>query len=139
MVRYVIRFHKVCYSTFVQQDNYREHNLEVELDPFTNIKLRIQEDNKSIRNVCAKYLDSKHPWLPIKPKPTVQYYFLDKTKKLGWCVNAKVLIFSYMFINANLIIMRNIGQKCKNVDFLYTLGCIINCEISSDVCFKQVR
>ena len=103
MVRYVIHFHKVCYSTFVQQDNYREHNLEVELDPFTNIKLRIQEDNKSIRNVCAKYLDSKHPWLPIKPKPTVQYYFLDKTKKLGWCVNAKVLIFSYMFINANLI------------------------------------
>ena len=103
MVRYVIRFHKVCYSTFVQQDNYREHNLEVELDPFTNIKLRIQEDNKSIRNVCATYLDSKDPWLPIKPKPTVQYYFLDKTKKLGWCVNAKVLIFSYMFINANLI------------------------------------
>ena len=102
MVRYGIGFHKVCYSTFVQQDNYREHNLEVELDPFTNIKLRIQEDNKSIRNVCAKYLDSKHPWLPIKPKPTVQYYFLDKTKKLGWCVNAKVLIFSYMFINANL-------------------------------------
>ena len=103
MVRYVICFHKVCYSTFVQQDNYREHNLEVELDPFTNIKLRIQEDNKSIRNVCAKYLDSKYPWLPIKPKPTVQYYFLDKTKKLGWCVNAKVLIFSYMFINVNLI------------------------------------
>ena len=90
MVRFVIPLHKVCYSTFVQQANYKENNLKGELDSFTNIKLRIQEDNKNIRNVCAKYLDSKDPWLPIKPKSSVQYYFLDKTKKLGWCVNAKV-------------------------------------------------
>ena len=90
MVRYVIHLHKVCYSTFFQQNNYRENILEFELDPFTNIKLRIQEDNKNIRKVCAKYLDSKDPWLPIKPKSSVEYYFLDKPKKLGWCVNAKV-------------------------------------------------
>ena len=117
MVKYVIHLHKVCYSTFVQQTNYREHNLEVERDPFTNIKLRIQEDNKNIRNVCAKYLDSKDPWLPIKLKKSVQYYFLDQTKKLGWCVNAKVYIFIFVY-KCGPNIKRNNTQYWKKFRFL---------------------
>ena len=99
MVLYVIRWYKVYYGTFVHQTNYRKLNLEYEPDSITKLKLRIQEDNKKIRKACAKYLDSKDPWLPIQPKSSVQYYFLDEIKKLGWCVNAKVYVHFYMSIN----------------------------------------
>ena len=99
MVIYVIRWCKVYYGTFFHQTNNREKNLEYEQDHITKLKLRIQEDNKNIRKVCAKYLDSKDPRLPIQPKSSIQYYFLDDIKKLGWCVNAKVYVHFYMSIN----------------------------------------
>jgi hypothetical protein len=60
------------------------------IDPFINIKQRIEEYAINQRKVCAKYLGSANPWLPVKPHLNVQYYYLDNSKKLGWCVNAKV-------------------------------------------------
>ena len=49
------------------------------------------QDAKSIQKTCAKYFGSVHPWLPVKSNiNTIKYYYFDRTKKLGWCVNAKV-------------------------------------------------
>ena len=64
--------------------------VEGEIDPFSGIKERIKEYTKNRLKVCAKYSGSTDPWLPIKPHLNVQNYYLDKDKKLGWCVNAKV-------------------------------------------------
>ena len=55
-----------------------------------DIETRIQNDNINIQRVCAKYLGSAKPYLPIKPKITVENYYLDNKTKLGWCVNPKV-------------------------------------------------
>ena len=60
------------------------------IDPFVSIKQRVKQYTINQRKVCAKYLGSTIPWLPVKPRLNIQYYYLDKTKKLGWCVNAKV-------------------------------------------------
>lgn len=62
----------------------------IKVDNYQEIHHRIKKDNINIRKVCAKHLGSRNPWLPIKPNLNVNYYFLDKLKRLGWCVNAKV-------------------------------------------------
>lgn len=67
----------------------------IKFDRYKEIRKRIEKDNMNIRKVCAKHLGSVNPWLPVKPHLNVYYYFLDKVKKLGWCVNAKVSIISY--------------------------------------------
>ena len=59
-------------------------------EPFSSIKERIKEDAKNQRKVCAKYLGSTNPWLPVKPHLNVQNYYLDTGKKRGWCVTPKV-------------------------------------------------
>ena len=63
---------------------------KVRIDPFINITKRVKQFTINQEKVCAKYLGSISPWLPVKPHLNIQYYYLDKTKKLGWCVNAKV-------------------------------------------------
>ena len=55
-----------------------------------DIESRIQSDNSNIQRICAKYLGSTKPYLPIKPKITVVNFYLDNKTKLGWCVNPKV-------------------------------------------------
>ena len=40
--------------------------------------------------MCAKYLGSIDPWLPVSPQRNVQFYYIDQNKKRGYCVNAKV-------------------------------------------------
>ena len=62
----------------------------IKFDKYKEIHERIKRDNLNKRKVCAKYLGSPNPWLPVKPNLNVYYYYLDKVKKLGWCVNAKV-------------------------------------------------
>ena len=64
----------------------------IKFEKCKDIRERIKRDNSNIRKVCAKYLGSRNPWLPVKPNLNVYYYYLDKSKKLGWCVNAKVSI-----------------------------------------------
>ena len=70
--------------------NQTNHLQKEKIDPFINIKERIKHYAINQRKVCAKYLGSTNPWLPLKPHLNVQYYYLDKNKRLGWCVNAKV-------------------------------------------------
>ena len=74
----------------------------IKFDKYKEIRERIKRDNLNIRKVCAKYLGSRNPWLPVKPNLNVYYYYLDKVKKLGWCVNAKVgsvfIISSILFV-----------------------------------------
>ena len=67
-----------------------KHFEKEKIDPFINITERIKEYKINQEKVCAKHLGSISPWLPVKPHLNIQYYYLDKTKKLGWCVNAKV-------------------------------------------------
>ena len=64
----------------------------IKVDQYKQIRKRIEIDNINIQKVCAKYLGSRDPWLPVKYRLGVKYYHLDKVKKLGWCVNLKVSI-----------------------------------------------
>ena len=50
----------------------------------------VEQDVINKRKVCAKFLGSINPWLPVKPGIDVLNYYIDKHKKLGWCVNPKV-------------------------------------------------
>ena len=69
------------------------------IDPFINIKETVKQYKINQEKVCAKHLGSISPWLPVKPHLNTQYYYLDQTNKLGWCVNAKVSGASDFTIN----------------------------------------
>ena len=69
---------------------------EVIQEKFSYIKRRILSDNYKIEKVCAKYLGSHDPWLPVQPVKNVQHYYIDNDKKRGYCLNAKVKILSYI-------------------------------------------
>ena len=73
----------------------------IKLDKYKDIRERIEKDNMNIRRVCAKHLGSRDPWLPVKPHLNVYYYYLDRFKKLGWCVNAKV---GCIFMNQHFVV-----------------------------------
>ena len=66
----------------------------LKFDKYQEVRQRIKNDKINVIKVCAKHLGSRNPWLPVKPNLNVNYYFLDKIKKLGWCVNAKVSVIS---------------------------------------------
>ena len=74
---------------------------EVSKNKLEFIRSRTRKDLEKIREVCAKYKGSLDPWLPNTPPPflNTQNYKLDDEKKLGWCLNAKVKIMVYRFIN----------------------------------------
>ena len=116
------------------------------IDPFINIKKRIEQYAINQRKVCAKYLGSTNPWLPVKPHTNVQYYYLDKSKKLGWCVNAKVSHDSNFKIKLYLVDSNNIGLyfpfNCKfnilSTIFIKQTVWIVNSETGSYVCFWKI-
>ena len=57
---------------------------------FSDIKNRITKDNENIKKMCSKYLSSANPPLPKRPNIRTEQYHMNKEKKLGWCINAKV-------------------------------------------------
>ena len=59
-------------------------------DPFSDIEKRIKRDKRNIKKMCEKYLSSIHPFEPDKPNIKIQNYYMNKDKKVGWCVNPKV-------------------------------------------------
>ena len=50
------------------------------------IERRVQNLATNVQKICAKYLLSAQARLP----KNVDNFYLDKDRKLGWCVNAKV-------------------------------------------------
>ena len=76
-----------------------KHFQKEKIDSFINITERVKKYKINQEKVCEKYLGSISPWLPVKPHLNIQFYYLDKTKKLGWCVNAKVSAASNFKIN----------------------------------------
>ena len=68
-----------------------------------DVEKRIENDLENIKQACAKYIRSIHPWLPIEPQmPKTRWnYFRDKSRKIGWCFNPKVSKFfaNLIFIN----------------------------------------
>ena len=78
----------------IQTKYFQEHKR----DTFTDIRNMVKQDAMNKRRVCAKYLGSINPWLPVKPGLDVYNYFMDKSKKLGWCVNPKVSTHSNLNI-----------------------------------------
>ena len=74
---------------------------ESSVDKFLNTKQRIIKDKKRIEKTCARYLGSQDPWLPvIPPKNGIcgMCYYIEKNKKLGHCVNAKVIDFFIKYL-----------------------------------------
>ena len=60
------------------------------IDPLIDIKENTEQYAINKQKVHTKYLGSTNHWLPVKPHLNFQYSYLDKTKNLGWRVNAKV-------------------------------------------------
>ena len=89
----------VYYATYLLEIQ-KVYSKQKTIDPFENIKTRIEKDTINKRKVCAKYQGSTNPWLPVKSPLNVKHYYLDQSKKLGWCVNAKV---SGIILNSKLI------------------------------------
>jgi len=71
----------------IQTKYFQEHKR----DTFTDVRNMVKQDAMNKRRVCAKYIGSINPWLPVKPGLDVYNYYMDKSKKLGWCVNPKVI------------------------------------------------
>ena len=60
---------------------------------FSNIEKRIKQDKQNIDALCQNYLFSSQPFVTVKinNQPIqIQNYYMNKEKKLGWCINAKV-------------------------------------------------
>ena len=57
---------------------------------FDIIENRILADKERIEKTCAKYRNSINAWLTNKIQKIEWNYFLEKHKKLGYCVNPKV-------------------------------------------------
>ena len=62
------------------------------LEDTFDVEVRKQNDAINIKKICAKYLRSVNPWLPINPQMPLNKwnYYLDKSRKIGWCFNPKV-------------------------------------------------
>ena len=69
--------------TVIKSANTHEHSFEM-------IENRITADKKRIQKTCAKYRSSIDAWLANKTQKIEWNYFLEETKKLGYCVNPKV-------------------------------------------------
>ena len=57
---------------------------------FLDIEDRIRRDKENIKRLCSNYLSSTHPPIPKRPDMKTKQYHMNKAKKLGWCINAKV-------------------------------------------------
>ena len=71
------------------------------VDRFLNTKQRIIKDKKRIEKTCARYLGGLDPWLPVTPPKNGicgMCYYIEKNKKLGHCVNAKVIDFFIKYL-----------------------------------------
>ena len=69
--------------TVIKSANNNENSFEM-------IENRITADKKRIVKTCAKYRNSINTWLKNKIQKIEWNYFLEETKKLGYCVNPKV-------------------------------------------------
>ena len=69
--------------TVIESANNNEKSFEM-------IENRITADKKRIVKTCAKYRNSINTWLTNKIQKIEWNYFLEETKKLGYCVNPKV-------------------------------------------------
>ena len=58
--------------------------------PNDEIQKRIQADSVNIQKICTKYRGSIKPWLPVKSQINVENFYLDRERKIGWCLNPKV-------------------------------------------------
>ena len=54
--------------------------------------IRYQRDLSRIQRTCIKYLGSLIPWKPLSTnkKEDKWNYYVDKERKIGWCLNPKV-------------------------------------------------
>ena len=57
---------------------------------FSDIENRMIQDNKNIKKMCSKYLSTASPKIPKGQNIKIAQYHMNKEKKLGWCINAKV-------------------------------------------------
>ena len=57
-----------------------------------DIAFRMRSDLNRIEETCAKYLGTVIPWQPLNSikKQDKWNYYLDKSRKMGWCFNPKV-------------------------------------------------
>ena len=69
------------------------------------VDAKMQNDANNIKKVCAEYIGSADPWLPLTPPDGWNYYH-DRSRKIGWCFNPKV-------IKDDPIIWLNKPIKCK--------------------------
>ena len=63
---------------------------------FEIIKNRIRTDRKRIDKICAKYHESIDAWVTNDSQKNEVNYFLDQSKKLGYCLNAKVVGLNFI-------------------------------------------
>ena len=70
-------------QTVIESANKHENSFEI-------IENRINADKNRIEKICAKYGRSIDAWLANKTQKIEWNYFLEETKKLGYCVNPKV-------------------------------------------------
>ena len=63
---------------------------------FEIIKNRIKADRKRIDKICAKYHESIDAWVNNDSQKNEVNYFLDQSKKLGYCLNAKVVDLKFI-------------------------------------------
>ena len=56
-----------------------------------NIEERIKRDKQNIAMMCELYSSYTNPFVPINFNIKIgNYYYMNKDKNLGWCINAKV-------------------------------------------------
>ena len=59
---------------------------------FQTIKNRIEADNDRIKKACLKYGNYSDSWLKNKNTKLQWNFSVNRNKKLGYCLNAKVSI-----------------------------------------------
>ena len=60
---------------------------------FSNIEKRMKQDKQNIDALCENHLLNSQPFVSVKinyQPIQIQNYYINKDKKLGWCINAKV-------------------------------------------------
>ena len=60
---------------------------------FSNIEKRMKQDRQNIEALCENVQLNSQPFVSVKinyQPIQIQNYYMNKEKKLGWCINAKV-------------------------------------------------
>ena len=51
---------------------------------------RMQRDNHNIAKMCVQYFLKNNKFVTKQFDATIENYYMNKDKRLGWCINAKV-------------------------------------------------